>query len=81
MYEYNGEEEVDNNKEDRMEQDDERGEEGSSNAERKGEGDRVFQRESSIFGRMQAIPGPQDGTSLRQFLERESQGLLAKLGI
>lgn len=81
MYGYNGEEEVDNNKEDRIEQDDERGEEGSSDAECKGEGDCVFQRESSIFGRMQAIPGPQDGTSLRQFLERENQGLLAKFGI
>lgn len=77
----NGGEEVDNGEEDRMEHDDEREEGGSSNVEHKEEGCRVFQRESSIFGRMQAIPGPQDGTSLRQFLERENQGLLAKLGI
>lgn len=81
MHGYNGEEEVDNNEEDRIEHDDEKEEGGSKNVECKGERGRLFQRESSIFGRMQAIPGPQDGTSLRQFLERENRGLLAKLRI
>lgn len=36
------------------------------------------QRKSSIFGLMQAVPGPQDGTFLKRFLEieREHQRLL-----
>lgn len=74
----NCEEAVDNNEDGEMDGDDE-GEEGYRNIVKwKERGGRLFQREPSIFRRMQAIPGPRDGTFLRRFLGHGNQGLLAE---
>lgn len=68
----NSKEEVVGNESDMMEEDGE-GKAHSGRIQRRG----GFQR-SSIFGSMQAVPGPQDGTFLKRLLkiEREHQRLL-----